>query len=165
MVRKITAFVFVLVLIFGFAMTAQAESTENIYLNTALHDFNNTAVIELAKGYLDNIPQFVDYVLFRDSEESYTLVWGDAVYNEEEYRIEFTDYKGIWFYTNGWNNIEETERFGGSGFYLSNTGRIYSNLESYPTIIERGSQYEIIQTILLVVLLLSFVLHAIFRPR
>lgn len=161
MVRKITSIILVcLVSICCFATSTQAVDYD-VYESGTLSSTYTTYFKDILSGQ----SILSDYVAFRSGQYTYTLVVGDLDYNgsfssSDTVKVfEFDTQSGYNSYTK-YTVAEE------NSFYLNTIDTVvYSNLGDYPHLIERGANIETINTILLFVIFLSFVISRFFRSR
>lgn len=160
MVRKVMSGMFVLVLIFAFGVSAQATSY------SAYDGTISTTYVTYFKDIVSGIGFKDNYVAFRSDQYTYKMIVGDIEYNSgvfslvgngTEYTIEISSgYNSGYTYT--------AESCNGHTVKAGNE-IVYSDLGSYPQLVERGAKYEMLSAVLLVVLMLGFVLRVFFVHR
>lgn len=163
MARKITSVVLIcVVLCCGLAATTHAY-THEVYDSGAPSStyINYYRDIVAGIGFNDN------YVAFRDSERSYIMVVGDLsceggviTLNEKGKAYKFTSTSTN--YNSQYNyNVEEISNFSVN----TNNYIVYSDLADFPQLVERGANYEIISTSVIVIACICVVIGRIFRRR
>lgn len=106
-----------------------------------------------------------DYVFYRSGQYEYELIIGDLDYNGS--RFINNDIVTYYSFTTG-TGYNSNFTYGTdsiSEFSLDVTGgqMVYSNLGNYPRLAERGSDYEVYQTIFLFIVALCCVIRSIFN--
>lgn len=108
-----------------------------------------------------------NYVCFRDGQYSYQMVVGKLTFNngvftlDEPGRIYTLDTNG-----SSYNNYYTYSNATLNDLTLNTSNRIvYSDLGDYPQLEERGQRYEILQTILIVICCVCFIVRNIFYYR
>lgn len=162
MFRKvITLFFVLLVLCCGFSATAHA-------VDYTAYDGNiSSTYTSYFRDILTNCSINDNYVYFRDSQNGYTMVVGklDYINNSfvllEKGMIYHIDNNGTNYNTHYVYSVEEIDVF-----HLDTDNKIvYSDLGNFPQLEERGDRFEVLQTITIVCIGLSFVVHSIFTNR
>lgn len=159
MVRKVKKILVAILLAVCCFATPTMGATYNTYESGNL----NTTYTTYFKDIVSGISPLYDYVAFRSGQYTYTLVVGDLEYTNyfkgndvKVYEFD-TDTSG---YNTSVNYEVRTERT----FELTTNGTVvYSNIGDFPQLVERGAQYEILQTILLCAIGLSAVIYRIFK--
>lgn len=153
-----------LALIVGIASTAQA-ATHTTYENGSLP----STYVTYFKDILSGVSLNDNYVAFRSGQYQYTMITGNISYNEQskmflldgvgkEY-VFVTD--GSSFNSNYTYDYKEIDSFS----LVNDSSIIYSDLGSFPQLIDRGSKYEILTTITLCIMCLYFVIRLFFVHR
>lgn len=119
--------------------------------------------------YASHIPIGIgdEYVFFRDSQNGYTLVSGDLVFNNGVFSLQGEgkqynfnavtsgSYGSVTYYTFDTSDI--------TSFNLSVNNRlVYSSLGEYPTLHERGIMYEEITLLMLCIGFVAYLVHSLF---
>lgn len=162
MVRKISALLVALIVLFGAVAPIGQCATYSTYANGNI----STTYTQYFKDILSGKSILDDYVAFRSSQYEYVMAVGDIDYNG--------NFKGngeVKIYTfdtesSNYNSILTYSVSTDSNFTLNQGNTvIYSNLGEYPQLIERGANFEVIQTILFSIMLISVVISRIFYCR
>lgn len=124
--------------------------------------------IQYFKDTLTKIPLGDHYVAFRSGQYSYTMVVGDIAFNNGVFSS--TDTCAVFTIEsdNSYNGYYSYSQSDIANFQLNAGDKIlYSDLGHYPDLEERGQKYEILTTILIVVVCVGYVVRCIFyhRPR
>lgn len=167
MVRKVTSLICVLVLCLGFALTAQAtEATPKATTQPIYGSLQTTAVISYFKGFLTKAPLNSNYVAWQSTTNEFRMLVGDlSVDSNYTFTAKGDCTLYTITYTSGKYSIMDT-KMNGLAFMLNPQAYVvYSDVGEFPDFEERSVKYEILQTILLAVLLLSFVVFFFFRSR
>ena len=163
MVRKISIFVAILLLLCAIGTVAQA-ATYDVYEGSPSNTY-----IQYYRDILSGIPITENYVVFRSGQNEYKMVVGELVQNNGL----FTSESECDVYTFSQRDS------GYSGYYIYEISTIdslvvdcgnkivYSDLGNYPQLEERGAKYEILTTILIVAICVGYVCRSVFhyRPR
>ena len=163
MVRKISCFMVVCVLLFTALCGTVNAATHSVYENGSL----GTTYITYFKDILSGTDFRSNYVAFRSGQYSYSMIVGELENNNGVISLVGSgkEYK---FYTesSGYNSQYIYDVIELNNFSV-NTGNsiIYSDVGDYPELIERGAKYETLQTILLVIVCLCFIIRSIFYKR
>lgn len=167
MVRKVTSIFCLLVLLLGFALTAQAtEATPKATLQPIYGSLTTSAVINYFEGFLAKAPLSSNYVAWQATATEFRMIVGDISIDSNYI---FSANGDCTLYTVTTNSGKYTildQTINGTTFML-NPGAfvVYSDVGAFPDFEDRGVKHEILQTILLSVLLLSFVIFFFFRSR
>lgn len=159
MVRKVISIIVAMLVITSCLATVSQASTYNVYENSTI----SSTYITYFKDILSGQSILSDYVAFRSGQYEYTLAVGDLDYNGNgsysgEVKTFIFDTQ-----TSGYNsNLRYTVSQDNSFNLNSNDCVLYSNLGDYPQLIERGSNIETIQTILICIIILSIVINRVF---
>lgn len=157
----IACIVAIMMLMCCFATLTHA-ATHNVYDSGNLP----TTYVTYFKDILSGQSILSDYVAFRSGQNSYTLVVGDIEYNSGSFSA--SNVTSFEFSTESSNynphyNYYVTDL---SSFSLDAENQIiYSNLGSFPQLIERSANFEILNTVLISVFILGIVINRIFRGR
>lgn len=170
MVRKVSAIMCALVLICATCTTAQAAS-HDIYENSTI----STQYLTYFEDIVNRINPFYDYVAFRSGQNTYTMVVGHLEYDSgaKIIRGEPSSNTGTFhgyeytFYTDGTNysNNLNYVRTPINDFELSiDTKLVYTSVGDfeYPTFVERGEQFEFIQTFIISISFFAVYISRIF---
>lgn len=163
MVRQVVTTLLICILLVGAVCTQANAVTHQVYeegnINTTYLDYFRDIVSGI--GFNDN------YVAFRSSQYSYTIVVGDLNFNEGNFTLN-SPCKEYVFYIeqSGYNSIYKYYVNDITTFDLqSNSNIIYSDLGYYPQLVERGAKYEILTSVLLCIFGLCIIIYRIFRKR
>lgn len=161
-VRKILSCVLVsLVLITAFCGSVQA-ATHEVYDNGSL----STTYITYFKDILSGCDFRDNYVAFRSGQYSYTLVVGELEYENGSFSLLSSGKEYIFSSTGNYNSQYTYQVKDISNFSLdSGNSIIYADVGDFPQLIERGSKYETLNTILISIALLCIVISRIFCHR
>ena len=159
MVRKIIAAVAIAIVLAATAAPAAAQAA-SVYQGTI-----STTYLTMFRDVVSSLPVTDDYVLFRSGESTYTLVAGDLDYsgtftlNGEGKQYDITSVSG-----SGYSNSYYGYSVGSITSFTLTPGNylVYSNLGDYPTLEERGVQYEFTTLFVLSVGCLAAFIHNIF---
>lgn len=162
-IRRITlCFLTVLLLITATCGSVKAF-THNVYENGNL----GTTYVSYFKDVLSGTSFKDNYVAFRSGQYSYSLIVGELK-NENGVISLLSPGKEYKFYTenSGYNSQYYYDVLDINDFSL-NVGNsiLYSDVGDFPELIERGAKYETLNTILIVIIMLSFVISRIFYKR
>lgn len=123
--------------------------------------------IQIARDLMSKVDFGEDYVFYRSGQYSYQFVVGkDIEYSNGKFssinEVELYDYV-----TSSGYNADYTWTLSTSNNFTLNTNNqiVYSNLGEFPTLEERGSTYEILQTLLIVIIALCVFIRGIFFRR
>lgn len=133
--------------------------------NYNVYDGNiSNTYLQYFRDILPNISILDSYVLFRNSQYKYILVVGDILYENGTFasNTECTIYtisnetinNGAYQY-----NVSNIDSF---TLTNNNNNIIYSNIGGFPHLEERGTNYEILITVLLFVFIISSIVRVIF---
>lgn len=141
----------------------QQTSADTLYENGNI----STTYITIFKDILNNEKSNIDYVFFRSGQYEYTMVTGDLNYDGGTFTSE-GKYKKYIVSTSTGNYGNNNYLYGVSSrtddFSLNTSGyMVYSNLGEYPTLIERGSFYELSIFILAILFALCCLIRPIFK--
>lgn len=166
MVRQVkklcVVLVAMLVLIAATCGTIQA-ATHNVYENGNL----GTTYITYFKDILSGTDIKYNYVAFRSGQYEYVLIVGDLEFNNDTISL-VGEGKQYRYYTTSSNyNSQYYYDVSTLNSFSVNVGNsiIYSDVGDFPELIERGAKFEILNSILLSVALLSVVIRRIFFAR
>lgn len=151
-----------LVLITALCGTVQA-ATHTVYDNGSL----GTTYITYFKDILSGTDFRDNYVAFRSGQYSYSLIVGELE-NNNGVISSLSPVKEYRFYTesSGYNSQYQYSVTDLNNFSVNTDNNIiYSDCGDFPELIERGAKFETLNTILLVIFMLSFVIYRIFRKR
>lgn len=158
MVRKVSIMVAILLLCFGFAVTAQAATYspyEGNPSNTYITYFRD---IVSGIGFNDN------YVAFRSGQNEYIMVVGDLDYNNGQIVLNSEGSLYTMATDGNYNGYYRYSVDSITDFTLNTEDKIiYSDVGQFPQLVERGAKYEILTTLLLSIALLGLVISGIFR--
>ncbi len=160
MVRKITC-IMVIVLICCSAMCGTAAAY-------TIYDGNiSSSQLQYFRDLLPKVEVSDDYIVFRSSQYEYIMITGDL--NIEDSFCHMESEKGTEYriYTsNQYNSVYQIKKSEIQSFSLIlDNNIIYSNLGIYPTLEERGSYFEIIQTIVIFATIVFFTVNSAFIYR
>lgn len=162
MVRQVKILVCLLVLITALCGTTQA-ATHSVYENGSL----GTTYITYFKDILSGAKFDDNYVAFRSGQYEYIMVVGELK-NENGVITLVGDGKQYRYYT-GNSNYNSQYYYDVStlnNFSLNtNNSILYSDVGDFPELIERGAKYEMLNTLLICIFMLSFVIYRIFCRR
>lgn len=164
MVRKITVLACMLALVVGIASTAQA-ATHTTYENGSL----SSTYVSYFRDILSGVNLTDHYVAFRSGQYDYTMITGDISFDEQTQVFTLNGVgKEYVFTTSGSSynssydyNYREIDNFS----LVNDSDIIYSDLGSFPQLMDRGSKYEILTTITLCIMCLYFVIRLFFVHR
>lgn len=164
MVRKVKVVLLSLVLICTLCATAQA-STHPIYDTGTL----STTYITYFKDILSGAKFTDNYVAFRSGQNEYTMIVGKLQFENGIISLEADETgKEYRFYSDN-NNYNTNYKYEVKNVYIveieTNNSIIYSDVGDYPELVERGSKYEMLQTLLVCVALLCIVIGRVFYNR
>ena len=149
-------------LVFGLSVPAYAY-THNVYDNGSI----SSTYLTYFRDILSGISLNDNYIAFRDGQYSYIMVVGDLDCNGDVITLNGTG-KSYVFKT---DNTQYNSQY---KYYVSNINSfnvktdnfiVYSDVGDYPQLIERGAKYEILTTIIVVIVCISIVISRIFRKR
>lgn len=153
-----------LVLIFGFAVSAQA-ATHTVYENGNI----SSTYLTYFKDILPGVPFSHNYVAFRSGQYSYTMVTGDIEYNESTRTFTLQGEGHVYVFeqtSNNYNSYYTYDDGSISNFSVqANDSVLYSDVGSYPQLMERGAKYEMLTAVLICIALLGYVVSRFFRSR
>lgn len=169
MVRKVIACIFGFALAFALCVPAQAV-THNVYDGTI-----SSTYLTILKDIANTI-DFDQYVAFRSGSNEYTLAVGYFQYSESE-RLLYLDKEMVSdcqvftiSYSNGYNDenfsytnewLEDFEVYVGDELIYTNV----NNSEFFPTLKDRGTDYEKTIAFILCVFLVMLIVNRIFFYR
>lgn len=164
MVRKIISSALLCALLVCALCTQASASTHTIYDEGTISSTYVTYFRDIVSGIGFN----ENYVAFRSGQYSYSLIVGELEYKNgvislissgREYKFAARSnqsYNATYNYT-----VTELNNFSVEcGDYI-----IYSDIGDYPQLVERGAKYEIINTTLISIMLVSIVVNRIFITR
>lgn len=163
MVRKIGSLIAVLGLIGAILCAPVQAATHSIYENGSL----GTTYITYFKDILSGCSFKDNYVAFRSGQNEYTMVVGELEYSNNTFTLKGQGKEYV-FYTEGTSYSSQYQyRFEDiNNFSLNyNNAILYSDIENFPQLIERGAKFEILSVILLLIIMCSFVIRRIFFKR
>lgn len=163
MVRKVTTFLLVCILLVGAFCTQASAETHTVYENGNL----STTYITYFKDILSGTDIRSNYVAFRSGQYSYSLIVGELENNNGVISLvgEGKEYK---FYTtsSNYNSQYYYDVIDLNNFSVNTDNYIiYSDVGDFPELIERGAKYEILTTILLCCFVVGYVCRCIFYRR
>lgn len=161
MVRKIIFYVATLTILLTATCGAVSAATFSPYEGNI-----STSQLTYFEDLLPKLNINDHYVFFRSGQYTYDLIVGDITYDNGV----FTSSDSCAVYT-----LETNNSYNGYYSYsatsidsLTLNARdflVYSDLGHYPELETRGDKYEMLQTLLFIVLMLGFVLRSIFCNR
>lgn len=163
MVRKIITIAFCVVILFAIGNGPHA----NAY---SIYDEGNlsTTYVTYFRDVVSNIGFDDNYVAFRSGQNEYIMIVGKLEFNGTQISLAGDSATVYKFYqeSSGYNSQYKYDVTTIQDFHLNvNNSIIYSDLGQFPELVARGDKYEMLNTVLLVVLLLSFVIYSLFRSR
>lgn len=162
MVRQVSILLVALALLVATCNGAQA-ATYDVYDGNPSNTY-----IQYFKDTLSKIPLGDHYVAFRSDQNEYTMVVGDISYANGVFTSESTCHVYTMQSANNYNGYYSYTQGDIGDFYLNPGDHIlYSDLGHYPDLEERGQRYEILTTILIVIICVGYVVRNVFyhRPR
>lgn len=161
-VRRVAAFLLALLITAGATCAAVSAATYDTY------DGNiSSTQLTYFRDILANLKLSDNYVCFRDDQNVYVMVVGDLEYTNgvfslnDDGRLYKLDNSGSnynSYYTYSYTTIND--------FTLETGNKIvYSDIGNYPQLEERGQKYEILQTILISIACVCFIVRNIFYYR
>lgn len=162
MVRKISAILAMLVLIIAIGNSAQAVSF------TAYDGTMSNTYVQYFKDIISGIGFNENYVAFRSGQYEYTMVTGDIEYNADSNSFSLsgdgTQYQFV--SSSNYGNDYSYEVSTITDFTLNPSNEIvYSDVGVFPQLVERGAKYEMLTTLLIIILLLGCVVMRFFHSR
>lgn len=157
MVRKVTALCALLAIMCAFSAIPQASAYD-------VYDGNmSNTYVQYFKDIVGGLKFKENYVAFRSGQYEYTMVTGAITYDGAFHGSDLTCYT---FSNDGnYNSTYTYEVTTIDSFSLNPNNRIlYSDLGQFPQLETRGEKYEILATVLIVVLLLGLVIRSFFKP-
>lgn len=164
MVRKIKRFSLLLVALLitaaafcGSVSAASYDTYEGSISSSQITYFRD---ILPSTSILDN------YVVFRDGQYSYQMVVGDLSYSNGVFTLNDTGRIYTINTNSSYNSYYTYSNTDIDSFTLNTNDRIvYSDLGNYPQLEERGQRYEVLQTVLISIACVSFIIRNIFYRR
>lgn len=160
--RLLMCLVVAVVLITATCGTVQA-ATHTVYENGSL----GTTYITYFKDILSGAKLTDNYIAFRSGQYSYSMIVGELEYTNGVVSL-VGEGKEYIYSTNssGYNSQYVYNVNSISNFSVSvGDAIIYSDVGDFPELIERGAKFEILNTLLICITLLSFVIRRIFFKR
>lgn len=163
MVRKIVAVAFCVVILFAIGEGSHANAY-SIYEDGNISSTYVTYFRDIVAGIGFN----ENYVAFRAGQYEYVMVVGQLEYSGGSFTL-VGDSATVYTFsqeTTGYNSRYRYDVTSIDTFSLDTNNRvIYSDLGDYPQLVSRGEKYEMLNTLLIIILLLSFVVFNMFRSR
>lgn len=160
MVRKISVLMLAFALAFGLTMPAHGASY------TPYDGTVSNTYITYFKDIVSGMPFNADYVAFRADQNAYILVVGDLEYSNGKFALVGDGKQYTISSAGNYNSYYSYDVAEITDFDLSPSDKIiYSNLGDYLHLIDRGSQYETLSTLLIVIAMLCVVVGRFFRKR
>lgn len=161
MVRKITVYFVALLILLTATCGAVSAATYEPYEGNI-----STSYLTYFEDILPKIKLTDHYVFFRSGQYDYSMIVGDIEYVNGVFSAD----NSCTVYSMSTNNSYNSYFSYNVSSIDSLTLRpsnilVYSDLGDFPELEGRGNKYEIIQTILLCVLMLAFVIRSIFFTR
>ena len=156
------ACVVAIMLLMGCFATLTHAATHNVYDSGNL----STTYVTYFKDILSGQSILSDYVAFRSGQNSYTLVVGDIDYNSGSFNASNVTSFEFSTESSGYNSYYNYYVTDLTSFSLDVENQIiYSNLGSFPQLIERGANFEVLNTVLISIFMLCIVVNRVFRGR
>lgn len=157
--RAVILFVSVMMLALLLAMPVSASAY------SAYNEGNiSTTYITIYRDISVKVSPFDDYVFSRTGQYEYIMAVGDLTLSNNSFRSNGS--VEVYRITTGQNNYNSTYQYSittESSFSLSAGNElVYSNLGSYPDLIERTAFYEISALLLMLVALCMYLIRSIF---
>lgn len=156
MVRKIIVAICIAMLLCGSTCMAAEPYEQSI----------SSTYLQYARDIIPNLDVEDDYVFYRSGQYEHILVAGEIEYNGSTFSS--TDVLDSYVFTSGSGyNSDYTYSTGEvKNFNLSTSNKmVYSNLGQFPRLVERGSDYEVYQTIFMFIVALCVVIRSIFTAN
>lgn len=160
MVWKVMSIICAALIIWACPCSALADS---VYQGTI-----STTYSTMFRDVVSSLPAKDDYVFFRSGDQVYTLVAGDLEYKNGSFSLNGTGKKYV--ITNvsgsgaGYSSYYSYQVTSTNNFTLSpGNYLIYSNLGDYPTLEERGVQYEFSTMFLICVIAIVGVIRPLYK--
>lgn len=161
MVRKVSSLIVMIAVMLTAYCGAASAATYEVYEGTP----SNTYVTYF-RDLMGSVPVSDNYIMFRSGQYEYTMIVGEIYKNNDTFSSDTTCTVYTIQNPNSYNSyynysIETIDTFS------VNVGDklIYSDIGNYPQFEERSQKYEILNTILIVVALLSVVIGRFFGVR
>lgn len=161
MVRKIICLSVALLLLLSPLCGAAGAESYSAYEGTI-----SSTYLTYFKDIVPNIPFTYHYVAFRSGQYEYTMIVGEIYFNNGLFSADDTCTVYSFTSSNSYNSYYSYNVSTISDFSLNAEDKIiYSDIGNYPQLEERGQKYEILTTVLLLIVCLCVVVGRIFSHR
>lgn len=129
-------------------------------------DSISSTYVQYARDLIPNGDIEDDYLFYRSGQYEYTLLMGELEYNGTTFSN--TDVLDSYVFTtsSGYNSNYTYSTGEVNTISLTPSDKmVYSNLGQFPRLVERGSDYEVLQTIFMFIVALCVVIRSIFTAN
>ena len=149
-----------LLLVCTFGATANAQSY------TVYEGNPSNTYITYFRDIIGGLSFKDDYVCFRSDQYQYVMVTGDLNYSNGNFSLNNTGKVYTFESNNNYNSYYSYNVSTIDSLSLNASDKIiYSNLGDFLHLEERGARYEIIQTLLMCIVCVCFIIRCIFYKR
>lgn len=162
MVRKISALLVACALLFSATCATASAATHSVYDEGNISSTYVTYFRDIVSGIGFN----ENYVAFRSGQYSYTMVVGDLEYIDGIISLSGVGSEYVITTSSGYSS-DFSYNVNYIDVFSVDTGDsiLYSDVGDYPQLVDRGAKYEILTSILLLIICCSVVIARIFTKR